>query len=226
MEIVGNYFRVFCHLFAVATLFGGCSAIKDYPKSQIRDGSYKFKQGNSHFQKAYAYVKNDTVRVILQKDTNNIILPANKGNQIFLRQSFDLDLIVVPFKYRPATTLPRQLTTEFNGNVFVGYRVDRYSLTYEQTRLGLPKSYKHYALSIGGFAGLGSTSVTPWTTNYGTTEEYMGLVLTRGLGILVGVNNLTVGAGVGWDILTDRDRNIWVYQNKAWYGLTLGLNLN
>jgi hypothetical protein len=31
---------------------------------------------------------------------------------------------------------------------------------------------------------------------------------------MFGLNNLTVGAGVGWDSLTDRDKNIWIYQNK------------
>jgi hypothetical protein len=57
-------------------------------------------------------------------------------------------------------------------------------------------------------------------------EEYNGMVLTRGLAFMVGINTLTVGLGVGWDYLTDRDKDIWIYQNKPWYGLTLGLNLN
>jgi hypothetical protein len=43
---------------------------------------------------------------------------------------------------------------------------------------------------------------------------------------MLGVNNLTVGLGVGWDALTDRDKDIWTYQNKPWFGLTVGLNLN
>jgi hypothetical protein len=59
-----------------------------------------------------------------------------------------------------------------------------------------------------------------------TTAEYSGFVLTRGLAAMVGVNDLTFGIGVGWDYLTDRDKDIWVYQNKPWYGLTVGLNLN
>lgn len=42
---------------------------------------------------------------------------------------------------------------------------------------------------------------------------------------MVGINNLTVGLGVGWDYVTDRDKDVWIYQNKAWYGLILGLNL-
>lgn len=43
---------------------------------------------------------------------------------------------------------------------------------------------------------------------------------------MLGVKALTVGIGVGWDNLVDRDTDIWVYQFKPWYGLTLSLNLN
>jgi hypothetical protein len=79
---------------------------------------------------------------------------------------------------------------------------------------------------MGVFGGLGSTSITPWTTNNAITEEYNGLVLSRGFALMLGVNDLTVGLGVGWDYLTDRDKNVWIYQNRSWYGLSIGLNLN
>jgi hypothetical protein len=68
--------------------------------------------------------------------------------------------------------------------------------------------------------------MTPWTTNQGMTDEYNGFILSRGIALMIGVNNLTVGAGIGWDYLTDRDKDIWIYQNKAWYGLTFSLHLN
>jgi hypothetical protein len=61
---------------------------------------------------------------------------------------------------------------------------------------------------MGGFGGLGSASINPWTTNYQTTDEYDGFVLTRGLAIMGAVNSLTVGFGIGWDYLTDRDKRI------------------
>ena len=88
------------------------------------------------------------------------------------------------------------------------------------------KELKHSAITVGGFGGLGSAFISPWTTNYRTTDEYDGLVLSRGLAFMVGINSLTVGLGVGWDYLTDRDKDIWIYQNKPWYGITLGLNIN
>jgi len=153
------------------------------------------------------------------------MVPSN--GQVLFRRSFDVDVMTVPFKFRPATqNLPRQLNVDFNGNLFLGYRVDRYKLILIQTPAGILKKVRHRAITVGAFGGLGTTSITPWTTNNGTTDEYSGFILNRGISIMGGVNNLTVGFGVGWDYLTDRDKDVWIYQNKPWYGLTLSLNLN
>lgn len=88
------------------------------------------------------------------------------------------------------------------------------------------QSLGHRGITAGIFAGIGSTAVTPWTTSNLITDEYNGFIVSRGLAVMIGVNELTVGIGVGWDYLTDRDKDIWIYQNKPWYGLTVGLNLN
>lgn len=108
----------------------------------------------------------------------------------------------------------------------MGYRIDRFKITKTKTPNGFRQSFRHRAVSIGGFGGIGSAVVAPWTTNYQTTDEYAGFIVTRGLAAMVGINQLTVGIGVGWDHLSGRDKNIWIYENRPWYGLTVGLNLN
>jgi hypothetical protein len=110
--------------------------------------------------------------------------------------------------------------------LYFGYRIDRFKVHFKNTPFGTKREINHSALTFGAFTGMGAASINPWTTNYRTTDEYDGLVLTRGIAIMLGVNSLTVGIGAGWDYLTDRDKEIWIYQNKPWYGLTLGLNLN
>lgn len=213
---------LFCGLFA-----SGCGSLKNSPKYQLSDGEYLVKQGNAHFQKASVYVEADTFKIFFANDASVPAVMDPLTDQYFLKRSFDVDVMTILFKYRPETAgLPRQLTTDFNGNVFVGFRIDRFRLRHFKTPVGLKQAYKHRAVSLGAFGGLGSTSVTPWTTKNLTSDEYNGLIVSRGLALMVGLNNLTVGIGMGWDALTDRDKQIWIYQNKPWYGLTLGLNLN
>lgn len=208
-------------------LISACSSIRNSPKYQLADDYYHFRQKGSRYQKAYVHIQDDSLRVVSARDGDSPIVSKPNSDQFFLKKSFDVDIITVGFKYRPETQgLPRQVNTDFNGNVFLGYRQDRFKVRYDQTPIGTNKSYHHRAMTVGVFAGMGSSAVTPWTTNNQITDEYDGLVLTKGLAMMFGVNSLTVGFGIGWDRLTDRDKDKWIYQNKAWYGLTIGLNIN
>ena len=205
-----------------------CSSLTNIPESQLPSDYYDFHMPDSRNIKVYVDAREDSLIIIpIHKNKTGLSPIKEAANQSFLRRSFDIDVLTVPFKFRPSTyNLPRQLTVDFNGSVFLGYRLDRYKVLFTQTPVGVVKKLRHRALTIGAFGGLGTTSITPWTTNNQTSDEYNGFILNRGISLMAGVNNLTVGVGIGWDYLTDRDKDIWIYQNKPWYGLTLSLNLN
>ncbi|HRG80534.1 MAG TPA: hypothetical protein PL167_13025 [Cyclobacteriaceae bacterium] len=199
----------------------GCAGLSKY---QLKNDYYEFHQPGQPSTKVFVRVKEDSIEVTKLNESTEVV---RGQDEYFIKKSFDIDAMVVPFKYRPSSMgFPRQLNTSFNGNVYIGYRIDRFWLDYKNTPAGMVKELKHSAITVGGFGGLGTAFISPWSTNYQTTDEYDGVVLTRGLALMVGINSLTVGLGVGWDYLTDRDKDIWIYQNKAWYGLTLGLNIN
>lgn len=201
----------------------GCSSLSTLPKYGLVDRDYHFIDSNGK-KKVYAQVKEDSIEIFLPDKTPFFAPSRNFSLQA---SSFDIDIITEPFKYRPgASGFPRQVNASFNGNVYVGYRIDKFKIGYEATPAGTKKNISHLALTAGGFAGLGSTFVSPWTTNYQTTDEYEGLVLSKGLTVMMGLKSLTFGIGIGWDTLTDRDKSIWIYQNKPWYGLTIGLSVN
>jgi hypothetical protein len=201
-----------------------CASLKHGSRHQISDGHYRLKENGSKSKKVFVQAAEDSL--VVYKD-NKIHEAPLLENSKFIKHSFDIDLITILFKYRPSSMgFPRQLTADFNGNVYLGYRTDRFTKYSEQTPAGIRKSLKHRAFTVGGFGGIGSTSVSPWTTNYRTTDEYSALILSKGLAIMAGVNNLTVGFAVGWDTVTDRDKNIWIYQDKPWFGVSIGLSIN
>lgn len=199
----------------------GCAGLSKY---QLKNDYYDFHQPGQPSTKVFVRVKEDSIEVTKLNESTEVV---RGQDEYFIKKSFDIDAMTVPFKYRPSSMgFPRQLNSSFNGNLYIGYRVDRFWLDYKNTPAGMVKEIKHSAITVGGFGGIGTAFISPWSTNYRTTDEYDGVVLTRGLAFMVGINSLTVGLGVGWDYLTDRDKDIWIYQNKAWYGLTLGLNIN
>jgi hypothetical protein len=213
-------------LISIAAIFGGCSNRSNLHKYEFQEGYYRFRQIPGKFEKVYVSFKEDSVTIY----RNNETIPAypNYGvDQVYLKRGFDFDILTMPFKYRPTSQgFPRQLNANVNGNGFVGIRFDRFRINFVENPAGVSRFQTHRGMSIGAFAGLGSAAITPWTTNYRTPDEYEGLILSRGFAALVGVNNLSFGLGIGWDYLTDRDKSIWIYQNKPWWGVTVGLNLN
>jgi hypothetical protein len=193
----------------------------------LADGLYEFRQKGTDYKKVYIYVEEDTLKILTHKMPFTPVIPLPGDDQFFLKRSFDVDVMTVPFKYRPGTAgLPRQLNTDFNGNAYIGYRFDRFRVRMKHTPVGIRKHYDHKGVTLGVFGGLGSAAVNPSTTANQTTDDYNALILSRGVAAMIGVNNLTVGVGVGWDYVTDRDKDIWIYQNTSWFGLTVGLNLN
>jgi hypothetical protein len=206
-------------------LLASCSAVKNGSSSQLTTGEYFFRQEEKKYQKAFVDVQEDSI-VVFEMSGKPFRLHKGK-TQLFQARGIDVDVITVPVKFRPAiSNSPRQLNANINGNIFFGYRIDRFAIEFKNTPAGIRKNQKHRALSLGVFGGMGNAYVNPWTTNYQTMDEYEGFILSRGVALMAGINNLTVGLGVGWDYLTDRDKNIWIYQNKPWLGLTVGLNLN
>jgi hypothetical protein len=211
-------------LIGTVSLLTSCSSRSYLHKYEFQDGYYQYRQGDEPFKRVYISVGDDSTR-IFHNDVPVKVLPAI--DQVALKHSFDFDVMIVPFKYRPsAEGAPRQLHADANGSLFLGWRTDRFKIKYLKTPSGIKRIPLHRGLALGAFGGLGATAVNPWTTNYQTQDEYAALVLNRGIAALIGVNNLTFGLSIGWDYLTDRDKNIWIYQNKAWYGITVGLNLN
>ncbi len=215
----------------IAVVLSSCASLTSLPESELAPGYYTFQHApllpiqGSRSVKTYVDVKGDTLQIFPIDKSIGMI--KNSDDHIFRKQGVDVDVLVVPFKYRPAqATLPSQLTTDFNGNLFLGYRIDRYVTDHYDTPAGLKRRLRHKAISIGCFGGIGTTFISPWTTGNQTTDEYNGFIFSRGFAAMVGIRSLTLGVGVGWDYLADRDKDIWIYQNKPWYGLTVSLNLN
>jgi hypothetical protein len=216
----------YLHLVFLMVALASCSAVRDLPKYQLANDVYEFRQAGTAYSKVLVELEEDTVRIYdLQGKPITSLKPS--GDEYFRQRSFDVDVMTVAFRYRPPQAgVPAQLSTNFNGNVFLGYRVDRFKLDFRSTPVGVKKTLTHRAITAGVFTGFGSTPLNPTTTRTGIATEYDGLIITRGAALMIGINQLTVGAGLGWDFLTGPDKNKWIYQNKPWLGLTLGLNLN
>jgi hypothetical protein len=213
-------------IIVIALTQQACGSLRNLPKYTLGTGYYDFKQKGSKFKPVFVETTKDTVHIYPASDGEKISIIPSKS-EIFQSNRLDIELTSAIFKYRSATvTLPRQLNVEFNGNVYFGYQINRYQVHYTNTPVGYVKNSVYHGITMGAFGGLGVTAVTPWTTNYQMMDEYHGMVLTHGFATMIGLGRITGGISIGWDYLTDRDKEIWIYQGEPWFGVIVGLNIN
>jgi hypothetical protein len=236
-------------LFSALTLlllivFTACKNISESAKYGLSNGYYEMRTENREKFSVFVYSSEDSLLAVNLKNKKQEEDLQNSQSQLFIfpetstetpppkyilnQYSFDLDVLAIPFKYRqPTKEMERQLITQFNGALYAGFRTDRFRIFYKKTPLRLAtRNITHYGYSVGLFSGIGAESINPWVTQYQYAGEYEGLVWSKGIAVIVGINSITIGLGVGFDYLLDNNRKIWIYQNKPWLGLMLGLNLN
>jgi len=220
---------------------GGCLSSKKSGVDDLENGKYK----NISRKNEPVWVSfEDTVLKIfaiqerkdgdvVDKQTETIFLfpltNSSPGSGLkLLHSSFDLDIITIPFKFRFATAgFPAQLNTNFSGALYAGFRNDVYALGYKKNLFGeYQRRISHHGYGGGIFCGIGSTPMNPWVTLNATNIEYDGFVVITGIAAIAAINRFTFGIGGGIDHLMDKNRKLWIYTNKPWLGLTIGLNLN
>lgn len=223
-------------------LITGCSVIRTTPKTALVDGIYKQKK-DKQIKKVYVDIEDDVLRVHpIKSDAQQLIIDSLRTGDFypqeikektfeksfFSQKSFDVDFLTIPLKYRLASAdVPPQLNTTLNGAVFLGYRIDKYVVSYKPDFLNRSlRNITHYGFSFGLFNGLGSTAMTPTNTFNAINQEYDGVVWNKGLAGILAVNNFTLGISFGIDNLLDKNKKVWIYESKPWVGIAFGLNLN
>ncbi|WP_157488234.1 hypothetical protein [Dyadobacter crusticola] len=230
-------------IFIACCMIYGCKSAKDSPKFNFADGVYHTELKGI---KQQVYIENTEDSVIvysLQKgwkrmDLKSTILQKKSypqksdketlGANKYWQNGFDVDILTIPLKFRPtAESSPKQFSNNLNGVVYLGYRTDIYRLSYKKNPIGrITQDVKHYGLSAGLITGLGATAMNPWVTNNAISIEYDGMVWSKGVAVLMGLNQITFGLVGGVDHLLDKNRESWIYNGKPYAGLVVGLNLN
>lgn len=226
------------------SLCSSCTVLKEGVTHGLVDGYYRTRPSVGPAQRvylevaaesitAYAVVRTDAGRVI---DTTAFskypLAPMDVAGPCppytVVKHGLDLDLVYALLKFRPATAgVPPQLNTDLNGSLYVGYKTERYTIACARDPLGRQRRLvRNGGFDMGGFLGLGATTMNASVTQDPIAIEYTGMVLTSGVGVFTSVGSLGFGITCGWDHLLDEYGDRWIYQDRPWLGLAIGLNLN
>jgi hypothetical protein len=226
-------------LIAGIVLFCSCTVIEKASKHEFESDYYKLRSGQNKVEKVYLDITSEKIEVypiaenqVSKKLLMNISLLRTDSLYrypiIFGKKSLDIDITTILFKYHPTVFgLPAQLTTDFNGNLYAGWRRDNYRVQGKPDPLGKC----HYEIinrgyDFGFFAGPGTTLIGPFSTRNKFSNEYYGMVIQFGFAGFIESNVASFGIATGFDYLLSHDRNIWIYNKKPWIGFIIGIALN
>ena len=222
-------------------LFSSCHSLSRLSNQLIPEEIHTLKINDAK-QTVFVQIKSDSIYAFKKNNTSTenasfslldpLIFPPFTSNKntysaIFYRYSLDLDAVTIPIKMRYSKDIPMQMNANINGAIYLGLRRDRYKINYELSPIHIyNRSKKHFGLSVGVFSGIGNTLVSPSNTNNQVSIEYDGVIWSKGIATMFAMNNTTIGCAFGFDQLLGPHQNDWIYQNKPYLGLMLGLNIN
>lgn len=224
----------------LSVLSTGCAPWGKLTSHDFSDDYYKLKSPGQAPRIIYATREADSIKLYSVPDYKSRIIdttdyygttlqsidpqsPLYKSS--FTRRTLDIDLVTSLLKFRPpAGDVAPQLNASLNGNLYLGYKTDYFKFNSSYSELNkLSTAIRHVGFDFGFFTGIGITPVNPTVTMDRTIQEYDGIVFQKGIAFFATYANLSVGISLGFDNLLDKNKTIWIYNNKPWVGLMIGI---
>lgn len=236
---MNNFKKCIIFLGAIVLSVSSCSTLEKSSTHGFNSGYYKLQTENNKAEKVYVDILDETLDVYpvagKQPEKNKILsisfIPSDSllsSPVKFSKKSLDIDITSIIFKYHPAVYgLQGQLNTDFNIALFAGWRHDNFNVKGITDPFG--RKYHrimNWGYDFGFFTGLGSTPVSPFTTQNQIADEYSGLIIQTGFAGFIESNVASFGISIGYDHLMNSDRDVWIYTNKPWVGFIVGIALN
>lgn len=216
-----------------------CSVVEQSSGHGFNTGVYTVRHDSVEYRNAYMVLEADTIRVYPKvagtiQTAPAITIPLSIAGSncldsyFFKKQSLDIDITSILFKYRPGQNgRPSELTADFNAALYSGWRWDYFTLKSKKDPLqNCRKTISARGFDAGVFAGIGTTPVNPFTTGGIISDDYSGMVVQYGLAGFVETTFVSFGLAAGFDSLLTPDKKSWIYQNKLWLGFIVGIALN
>ena len=225
----------------ITLLSFSCASLEKISRHDFDSGYFKLKTPEARSTDIYVNLIEDSVTVYqttLKGKSKVPDLPSSQGitisnikpgsflyNATFVKKSVDFDLSTVITKYRPTSSgVPNQLSYNINAIFYLGLRKDFYMIKSHLSPLKTCKSnIRQIGFDAGFFAGVATTPINTTVTNSQILLEYDGIVFQKGIAAFFTIERMSVGIALGFDNLLDKNSRVWVFNQKPWLGLILGI---
>ena len=144
----------------------------------------------------------------------------------FIKNSVDVDLTSIIFKSRHSLDdVPNQFSADLDISIYMCLRKDFYKIVSPVHPLHEEKSLiRQIGFDLGFFAGIGSSPVNPTVTNNKVNQEYDAMIFQKGIAGFISINKMSIGLAVGFDNLLDKNKSLWIYNQKSYLCLIISVS--
>ena len=225
-----------------ALLSAGCVSMGKIGRHNFESGYYELKTTGNKPQRIYAEIIEDSLIVYPVKKEGNKEYPdsfTSNGarisriksdsyfyNSCFRTNTLDIDLTTILFKSRHSMDdVPNQFSADLDFAVYLGFRKDFYKIVSPAHHFHEEKSFvRQTGFDLGVFAGIGSSPVNPTVTNNRITQQYDAMIFQKGFAGFFSFSKMSVGLAVGFDNLLDKNKSLWIYNQKPYLGLIISVS--
>jgi len=219
-----------------------CVSTGKIARHDFDSGFYNLKTQGAQPSSVYAKVTEDSVIIypvitIDKKESpdtsSGIAMKLKKtktdnylNKSCFTNNSIDIDLTSILFKYRqPKDDVPAQFSADLNFAIFLGFRKDYYKMASSTRQPHDEMSFiRQVGFDLGIFAGIGTSPVNPTNTNNKTSQQYDAMIFQKGVAGFISYGKMSLGLALGFDNLMDKNRPSWVFDQKPYLGLVIGIS--
>lgn len=140
-----------------------------------------------------------------------------KGQVPFSGTSIVGGVTLIPFKFRPNVNVNGvKKGFDFSKDVQIGLsggikqRISKYNPFY---------------LNVLFNIGISSVTMDDYNTNNTLTSSVDIVALTKSFGLVLDFKKIQFGAFLGWDKVSDKNKNNWIYQGKTWWSIGFGYSI-
>ncbi|HZV69825.1 MAG TPA: hypothetical protein VFG10_09780 [Saprospiraceae bacterium] len=142
-----------------------------------------------------------------------------------------LQALAIPIKIRPRLddsalldSFPSQTETGFNPALAFGLKMSFNNFRINNDIFG--RNLRQLSLTPGFFFGTGATDLKKTNTRNPIIKfERKATVISPGMFLMFGYNNINFGYSLGIDFATGKGSQEWLYQGLVWHGISLGLDI-
>jgi len=198
--------------------------------------------GTFSIQEKYQIPYNYEYSNLISKLRTDKIFKSKYNNNKLYKKSYWIDkkfkytetkakwqAVTIPFKVRFETEeRPYNLTTSVNvgftrswKKIFHSYR----PITKSKDSEPFATKTSQFEMGLAPFLGITAVDLNSSNTNDVVTTNRKVFGVSLGIFGMVGVDDFDIGIGIGVDHGFSDQSSDWIYQNKPWVGLILGIDL-